>query len=65
MPEFLRTSLLGNTPVPWLDVVLRLGAAVILGFGVTWLYRVTRPKAQVTKSFAQYLATETAVRVLP
>jgi len=52
MPEFLRTSLLGNTPVHWLDVVIRLGTAVILGLGVTWLYRVTRPKAHVTKSFA-------------
>ena len=52
MPEFLRTSLLGNTPAHWLDVVIRLVTAVILGFGVTWLYRVTRPKTQVTKSFA-------------
>jgi len=52
MPEFLRSSLLGNAPVPWLDVVIRLTAAVILGLGVTWLYRVTRPKAHVTKSFA-------------
>ena len=52
MPEFLRTSLLGNTPVHWLDGVIRLGTAAILGFGVTWLYRVTRPKAHVTKSFA-------------
>lgn len=52
MPEFLRTSLLGNAPLNWLDVVIRLTAAVVLGFGVTWLYRVTRPKAHVTKSFA-------------
>ena len=52
MPEFLRTSLLGNTPVHWLDVVVRLSTAVILGLGVTWLYRVTRPKAHETKSFA-------------
>jgi hypothetical protein len=52
MPEFLRTSLLGNTPVPWLDVGIRLASAAILGLGVTWLYRVTRPKAHVTKSFA-------------
>jgi hypothetical protein len=52
VPDFLRTSLLGNTPVPWWDLVIRLGTAVILGFGVTWLYRVTRPKAHVTNSFA-------------
>ena len=52
MPDFLRTSLLDNTPVHWLDVVIRLVTAAILGFGVTWLYRVTRPKAHVTNSFA-------------
>lgn len=52
MPEFLSSSLLGNTPVHWLDVVIRLVTAVILGLGVTWLYRVTRPKAHVAKSFA-------------
>ena len=40
MPEFLHASLLGNTPVHWLDVVVRLVTAVILGLGVTWLYRV-------------------------
>jgi hypothetical protein len=52
VPEFLRTSLLGSTPVPWLDVVIRLVTAVIFGLGVTWLYRVTRPKAHVTNGFA-------------
>jgi len=52
VPDFLRTSLLDNTPVHWLDVVIRLVTAAILGFGVTWLYRVTRPKAHVTNSFA-------------
>ena len=52
MPEFLRASLVGNTPVDWQDVVVRLVAAAILGLGVTWLYRVTRPKAHVTTSFA-------------
>ena len=52
MPEFLHASLLGNTPVHWLDVVVRLVTAVILGLGVTWLYRITRPKAHVTTSFA-------------
>jgi len=52
VPEFLRTSLAGNTPVHWLEVVARLGAAAILGLGVTWLYRITRPKAHVTTSFA-------------
>jgi hypothetical protein len=52
VPDFLRTSLVGNTPVHWLDVVIRLVTAAILGFGVTWLYRVTRPKAHVTNSFA-------------
>jgi hypothetical protein len=52
VPEFLHASLLGNTPVHWLDVVVRLVTAVILGLGVTWLYRVTRPKAHGTTSFA-------------
>ena len=52
MPDFLRTSLLANAPLNWLDVVIRLGTAVVLGFGVTGLYRVTRPKAHVTTGFA-------------
>ena len=52
MPDFLRSSLFGDTPVPWLDVVIRLVTAVVLGLGVTWIYRVTRPRAHVTKSFA-------------
>lgn len=52
MPEFLRASLVGDTPAHWLDVAVRLITAVILGLGVTWLYRVTRPKAHVTAGFA-------------
>jgi hypothetical protein len=52
VPEFLRTSLLGTAPVHWLDVIVRLATAVILGLAVTWLYRVTRPKAHVTNGFA-------------
>jgi hypothetical protein len=52
MPDFLRTSLLDNTAMDWRDVVIRLATAVILGLGVTWLYRVTRPKAHVTNGSA-------------
>ena len=52
MPDFLSTSLVGDTPAHWLDVVIRLVTAVVLGLGVTWLYRVTRPKAHVTTGFA-------------
>jgi len=52
VPEFLRASLVGDTPAHWVDAVIRLLTAVILGLGVTWLYRVTRPKAHVTTGFA-------------
>ena len=51
MPEFLRSALLTNTPVNWLDVLLRLVCAVLVGLGVAGVYRVTRPRAQVTPSF--------------
>lgn len=51
MPEFLKASLLANTPANWQELVVRLVVAVLLGLGVAGVYRVTRPKAHVTPSF--------------
>ncbi len=50
MPDFLKTALAGPA-INWQDVGVRLVAALLLGLVVAWVYRRTRPDADVAPSF--------------
>jgi len=50
VPEFLRSAL--TVPaLDWQGVTIRLVASLILGFVVAWIYRRTRPTAEIAASF--------------
>ena len=50
MPEFLKTAFAAPAIVP-AEVAVRLVAALVLGLLVAWIYRRTRPEADVAASF--------------
>jgi len=54
MPEFLRSAFASPSSSP-LDVLQRLVAAVILGWGVAWIYRATRDPNDAGPTFSATL----------
>ena len=51
MPDFLKSPFVNGPNVAPLDVLIRLLAALVLGGLVSWIYRRTRKRTEVTASF--------------
>ena len=51
MPDFLTTPFANGQPVVPADVLIRLVAALLMGAGVSWIYRRTRRDADASASF--------------
>jgi hypothetical protein len=51
MPDFLRSPFADGPAVNVTDLSIRLVVAVILGIGVSWVYRATRNRAEVAPTF--------------
>jgi hypothetical protein len=51
VPEFLKTALVSGPAIDPADVGVRLVAALVLGLVVAWVYRRTRPAADIAGSF--------------
>src|SRR2546426_2743328 len=51
MPDFLKAPFVNGPNVAPLDVLIRLLAALVLGGLVSWIYRRTRKRTEVTASF--------------
>jgi len=51
MPDFLKESFAADPPVKWLEVLVRLVVATLVGAGVAWIYKKTRRRADIAVSF--------------
>jgi hypothetical protein len=51
MPEFLTSIFRGGDTVSGVEILIRLMAALALGFVVSWIYRATRDKDSIAASF--------------
>lgn len=55
MSEFLQSTFSTTTGQSTEEILIRLAFALIAGFAVSWIYRLTRIKAEVTDSFGATL----------